>query len=212
MIVHEIFHSIQGETTRAGLPCTFVRLTGCPLRCRYCDTTHAFHEGSPMTIEEIEARVAAHLPCRFVTVTGGEPLAQPEAHLLMSHLAERGYDVQLETSGAIDITPVDRRVRVILDVKTPGSGMEARMDWGNLDRLKPGDELKFVLTGEEDYVWARAMLARRPAPAGVEVLVSPAHGTLDPRELALWMTRDKLAARLQLQIHKYIWGADCRGV
>lgn len=212
MIVHEIFHSIQGETTRAGLPCTFVRLTGCPLRCVYCDTVHAFHGGSPMTAEEIELRVAQHLPCRFVTITGGEPLAQPEVHGLLSHLAARGYDVQIETSGAIDITPVDRRVRVILDIKTPGSGMEARMDWGNLDRLKPGDELKFVLTGEADYRWSCETLRRRPAPSGVEVLFSPAHGVLDPRELAAWMTRDGMAARLQLQIHKYIWGADCRGV
>jgi 7-carboxy-7-deazaguanine synthase len=212
VIVHEIFHSIQGETTRAGLPCTFVRLTGCPLRCVYCDTVHAFHGGSPMTADEIERRVAEHLPCRFVTVTGGEPLAQPEASGLLSHLASRGYDVQIETSGAIDISSVDRRVRVILDIKTPGSGMEDRMDWDNLDRLKTGDELKFVLTGEADYRWARETLARRPAPAGVEVLLSPAHGVLDPRDLAAWMTRDGMAARLQLQIHKYIWGADCRGV
>jgi 7-carboxy-7-deazaguanine synthase len=147
-----------------------------------------------------------------VTVTGGEPLAQPEVHALLSRLADGGYDVQLETSGAIDISGVDPRVRVILDVKTPGSGMEARMDWGNLDRLKPGDELKFVLTGEDDYRWARETLKRRPAPAGTEVLLSPAHGVLDPRELAAWMARDGIAARLQLQIHKYIWGADCRGV
>jgi 7-carboxy-7-deazaguanine synthase len=212
VIVHEIFHSIQGESTRAGLPCTFVRLTGCPLRCGYCDTEYAFHEGVPMTVDEIERRVASHLPCRFVTVTGGEPLAQEEVHALLSHLAGRGYDVQLETSGAIDIMPVDRRVRVILDVKTPGSGMSARMNWSNLERLKAGDEVKFVLTGEPDYVWARETLARRPLPEGVAVLLSPAHGVLDPRDLASWMTRDGLSARLQLQIHKYIWGPDCRGV
>ncbi|MGH9868938.1 MAG: radical SAM protein [Candidatus Polarisedimenticolia bacterium] len=211
MIIHEIFHSIQGESTRAGLPCTFVRLTGCPLRCVYCDTQHAFHEGSPMTIDQIEAEVARH-PSRFVTVTGGEPLAQQEVHGLMARLADAGYDVQLETSGAIDISPVDPRVRVILDVKTPGSGMSERMDWDNLARLRPGDEMKFVLTGETDYAWALGQLAYRPPAAGVAVLLSPAHGVLEPRDLAAWMTRDGVAARLQLQIHKYIWGPDCRGV
>ena len=211
MIIHEIFHSIQGESTRAGLPCTFVRLTGCPLRCVYCDTPHAFHEGSPMTVDQIQTEVARH-PSRFVTVTGGEPLAQPEVHGLMARLADAGYDVQLETSGAIDITPVDPRVRIILDVKTPDSGMSERMDWDNLARLRPGDEMKFVLMGEKDYAWTLEHLARRPPAAGVAVLLSPAHGVLDPKHLAAWMTRDGVAARLQLQIHKYIWGPDCRGV
>jgi len=211
VIVHEIFHSIQGESTRAGLPCIFVRLTGCPLRCTYCDTPQAFHEGTAMTTEQVEAEVARH-PSRFVTVTGGEPLAQEEVHGLMSRLADAGYDVQLETSGAIDISPVDRRVRIILDVKTPGSGMSERMNWDNLARLRPGDEMKFVLTDEQDYAWALGVLARRPPAPGVAVLLSPAHGVVDPRDLAVWMTRDGVAARLQLQIHKYIWGSDCRGV
>ncbi|HKY33239.1 MAG TPA: radical SAM protein [Candidatus Polarisedimenticolia bacterium] len=211
MIVHEIFHSIQGESTRAGLPCTFVRLTGCPLRCVYCDTQHAFHEGSAMTVEEVRREVA-RLPGRFVTVTGGEPLAQDEVHPLMRSLADDGYDVQLETSGALDIAPVDRRVRVILDIKTPGSGMEHRMDWSNLGKLKSGDEVKIVLMSRGDYQWSAGLLRRGTVPAGVPVLLSPAHGLLDPRDLAAWMTGDGIEARLQLQIHKYIWGPDCRGV
>ena len=211
MIIHEIFHSIQGESTRAGLPCTFVRLTGCPLRCGWCDTPHAFHEGRAMTLEEVLAAVG-RWPCRFVTVTGGEPLAQPDVHPLMTRLASDGYDVQLETSGALDISPVDRRVRVILDVKAPGSGMEERMDWENLDRLKAGDEMKIVLVDRADYDWAVALLARRPPRTDVPVLLSPVHGALDPKELAGWMTHDGVSARMQLQIHKYIWGPDCRGV
>ena len=211
MIVHEIFHSIQGESTRAGLPCTFVRLTGCPLRCGWCDTPHAFHEGRAMTLDEVLAEVR-RWPCRFVAVTGGEPLAQPEVHPLMARLASDGYEVQLETSGALDISPVDGRVRIILDVKAPGSGMEERMDWENLDRLKAGDEVKIVLADRTDYDWALALLARRPPRPDVPVLLSPVHGVLHPKDLAGWMTQDGVPARLQLQIHKYIWGPDCRGV
>ena len=211
MKVNEIFYSIQGESTRAGLPCTFVRLTGCHLRCVYCDTAYAFHEGHPMTVKEVAGQVAAH-GCGFVTITGGEPLMQDEVHDLMTLLADAGYTVQLETSGAVDIGRVDRRVRVILDIKTPGSGMAAEMDWDNMGRLKPGDEVKVVLTGRPDYEWTREKLKDLPLPAGVPVLLSPAHGVLDPRDLAEWMKTDHLAARLQLQIHKYIWGANVRGV
>lgn len=211
MIVNEIFYSIQGETTRAGLPCVFVRLTGCHLRCVYCDTAHAFHDGRPMTVGEVETEVARHA-CRFVTITGGEPLLQEEVHPLMTRLADGGFDLQLETSGAVDISRVDPRVRVILDVKTPGSGMGESMDWANLARLKDGDEIKFVLTDRADYEWAREVLRTRRPPGGVPVLLSPAHGTLDPRDLAEWMKSDGLTARLHLQIHKYIWGADRHGV
>ena len=211
MIVNEIFHSIQGESTRAGLPCTFVRLTGCHLRCVYCDTAYAFHEGSSMTVQDVE-RAVADLGCRFVTVTGGEPLLQEEVYSLMSRLAAAGYDLQVETSGAVDVSRVDQRVRVILDVKTPGSGMLAAMDWDNLTRLKPGDEVKFVLMGREDYEWTRDILRSRPMPERIAVLLSPAHGVLDPADLAEWMRADGLSARLQLQIHKYIWGPDRRGV
>lgn len=211
MVVNEIFYSIQGETTRAGLPCVFVRLTGCDLRCVYCDSEYAFHDGVKMNIEEVERAIANH-GCRFVTITGGEPLLQDEVFLLMRRLADGGYDLQVETSGACDITPVDPRVRVILDIKTPASGMEDRMDWSNLERLKSGDEVKFVLMGREDYLWAVKLLRERALPAGVATLMSPAHGILDPRDLAEWMKSDILPARLQLQVHKYIWGAQERGV
>jgi 7-carboxy-7-deazaguanine synthase len=211
VIVNEIFHSIQGESTRAGLPCVFVRLTGCNLRCVYCDTAYAFHEGTEMSLDDVERAVAKH-DCPFVTVTGGEPLAQPEVHTLVRRLADLGYDVQIETGGSLDISVVDPRARVILDIKTPGSGMMERCDRGNLDRLRPGDEVKFVLMGRPDYEWAVGLLKARPLPEGVPVLMSPAHGTLDPRDLAEWMKRDALRARLHLQIHKYIWGPDARGV
>ena len=211
MIINEIFQSIQGESTRAGLPCTFIRLTGCDLRCVYCDTAYAFHDGRPMTTTEVEAEVD-RLGCRFVTITGGEPLLQDEVFGLMARLADTGYDVQVETSGAANVARVDPRVRVILDIKTPGSRMGHAMDWDNLARLRPGDEVKLVLMGREDYDWARRTLEERPLPAGTPVLLSPAHGVLDPRELAAWMQSDKVGARLQLQIHKYIWGPDARGV
>ncbi len=211
MIVNEIFHSIQGESTRAGLPCVFVRLTGCHLRCVYCDSAHAFHEGRSMSVAEVEHAVA-RFRCRYVTITGGEPLLQEDVHALMARLASAGFEVQLETSGSLDVSLVDARVRIILDVKTPGSGESAAMEWDNLTRLKPGDEVKFVLMGRDDYRWAREVLRTRNVPPAVEVLLSPAHGTLDPRDLAEWMKEDGVTARLQLQIHKYIWGADRRGV
>jgi len=211
VVVNEIFYSIQGETTRAGLPCVFVRLTGCDLRCVYCDSEYAFHEGVRMSLDEVERAVALH-GCRFVTITGGEPLLQEEVFPLMRRLADAGYDLQVETSGAVDVTPVDPRVRVILDIKTPGSGMQERMDWNNIGRLKTGDEVKFVLMDRADYDWATGILSRHRLPQGVPVLLSPAHDRLDPRELAEWMKTDVLPARLQLQVHKYIWGARERGV
>lgn len=211
MIVHEIFYSIQGETTRAGMPCVFVRLTGCDQRCVYCDTTEAFHGGSPMSVGGVVEEVGRH-GCRFVTITGGEPLLQEEVYPLMERLASAGYEIQIETSGSIDISRVDRRVRVILDVKTPGSGEAASMEWDNLGRLKGGDEVKFVLTGREDYLWSRRVLRERGLPEGVAILFSPAHGTLDPRDLASWIKEDRLGVRLQIQLHKYIWGEDCHGV
>ena len=211
MVVNEIFYSIQGETTRAGLPCVFVRLTGCDLRCVYCDSEYAFHEGTKMTADEVVGAVARH-SCRFVTITGGEPLLQDEVFPLMRRLADDGYDLQVETSGAVDVTPVDPRVRVILDIKTPASGMMDRVDWSNIGRLKPGDEVKFVLVDREDYDWAVKVLRGMKLPDGVPILMSPAHGRLDPRELAEWMKRDVTGARLQIQVHKYIWGPQERGV
>ncbi len=211
MTINEIFYSIQGESTRAGLPCVFIRLTGCDLRCVYCDTSHAFHEGKEMSLEEIAAAVGEY-PCRYVTITGGEPLLQEEVYPLMSRLAGKGYELQVETSGASDISRIDPRVRIILDLKTPGSGEVERNAWDNLARLKPGDEIKFVVTDRADYEWARAVMQDRPLPDDVPVLLSPAHGILEPRVLAEWMKGDGLTARLHLQIHKYIWGSDCRGV
>lgn len=211
VVVNEIFYSIQGETTRVGLPCVFVRLTGCDLRCVYCDSEYAFHDGSRMNADEIERAVALH-GCRFVTITGGEPLLQEEVFPLMRRLADAGYDLQVETSGAVDVTPVDPRVRVILDIKTPASGMLDRMDWKNIGRLRPGDEVKFVLMGRDDYDWAVNLLREVRLPDGVPTLMSPAHGRLDPRDLAEWMKTDALPARLQLQVHKYIWGPQERGV
>ena len=211
MVVNEIFYSIQGETTRVGLPCVFVRLTGCDLRCVYCDSEYAFHEGTRMTPEQIEHAVARH-NCRFVTITGGEPLLQGEVFPLMRRFADAGYDLQVETSGAVDIGKVDPRVRVILDIKTPASGMMDRMDWKNLQRLKTGDEVKFVLMDRADYDWSIRLLGETRLPEGVPALLSPAHGRLDPKDLAEWMKRDAVQARLQIQIHKYIWGPAERGV
>jgi len=209
--INEIFHSIQGESTRAGYPCTFVRLAECNLRCGYCDTAYAFHEGEEMTQEAVIETVR-RAGCPFVTITGGEPLLQQAVHPLITKLLDEGFDVQVETSGAIDITPVDRRARVILDVKTPGSGMMERMDWDNVGRLRPGDEVKFVLTGREDYVWVRDAIRTLGIPGGIPLLLSPSHGVLDPADLAEWMKEDHLDARLHLQIHKYIWDPGRRGV
>lgn len=211
VVVHEIFTSIQGESTRAGEPCTFVRLTGCPLRCAYCDTAYAFHEGSPMEIGAIVEEVARRgVP--FVTVTGGEPLAQPAAFDLVRALADAGFDVQIETSGAVETAGVDPRARLILDVKTPGSGEAARMKWHTIGGARPGDEVKFVLVDRADYEFAREVIREGRIPGGIPVLLSPAHGALDPRDLAAWMVADRVPARLQIQVHKYVWGADARGV
>lgn len=209
--VNEIFTSIQGESTRAGIPCTFVRLTGCNLRCTYCDTSYAFHEGHPRSVEEITAEVESR-GVRFVTITGGEPLLQEGAGTLVRILLERGFEVQVETSGAVDTGQIDPRACVILDVKTPGSGESRRISRKAMERLRPADEVKFVLVDRKDYEFARDMIASGQLPRGIPILLSPAHGALDPAHLAAWMLEDRLPARLQLQIHKYIWGRDARGV
>jgi 7-carboxy-7-deazaguanine synthase len=211
MRVTEIFYSIQGESSYAGQPCVFVRLTGCPLRCTWCDTDYAFFGGRDCSIEEILAKVATY-GCRLVEVTGGEPLAQPESHSLLSRLCDAGYTVLLETSGAIDIAPVDPRVHVILDVKCPGSGMTDRMHWPNLSTLAAKDEVKFVLADRSDYDWAREVLARYDIAGRCLVLFSPVFGSLDVRQLAEWILADRLPVRFQLQMHKYIWAPDMRGV
>jgi len=211
LIVHEIYRSIQGEGTHAGLPCIFVRLTACHLRCAYCDTAHAFQQGTPRTLDEIIAEVES-LGDRLVQITGGEPLLQPEVLPLMSRLADAGYRILLETSGSLDIAPVDPRVRVILDVKTPGSREADANLWSNLDILKPIDEVKFVVCDREDFDWAVERVRRHELLRICPVLVSPARGKIEPAELAAWVLETGLAIRMQLQLHGIIWGPTTRGV
>jgi len=203
--VTEIFHSLQGETSRSGLPTVFVRLTGCPLRCGYCDTAYAFHGGESLSLDGILCRVAA-CGAKYVTLTGGEPLAQKHAPLLLRRLADAGYSVSLETSGALDVSAVDPRVSRIVDIKTPGSGECARNLWSNLEHLTAHDEIKFVICDEEDYRWSREQLQSRRLERICPLLFSPVHGRLEPRQLAEWILRDRLPVRFQLQLHKQLWG------
>jgi 7-carboxy-7-deazaguanine synthase len=203
--ITEIFHSLQGESRPAGWPSAFVRLTGCPLRCAYCDTAYAFHGGQRTSIDEILAKVAG-FEVRHVCVTGGEPLAQPACHDLLEALCAAGYQVSLETSGALDISGVDRRVAVVLDLKTPASGELARNLWDNLAHLKPEDQVKFVICNRGDYEWARATLREHALAARCEVLFSPAWEQQPARELAEWILADRLPVRFQVQLHKYLWG------
>jgi len=205
--VTEIFYSIQGETSRVGLPTVFVRLTGCPLRCGYCDTAYAFQGGEWLSLPEILAAVANYAP-RQVTVTGGEPLAQRDCPALLTALCDAGYDVSLETSGALDIAPVDKRVARIVDLKTPGSGEAERNFWSNIEQLTPHDEVKFVLVDEADYRWAVEVLRQQRLAERCEVLFSPVFGKLPPRQLAEWILRDRLPVRLQVQLHKILWGEE----
>ncbi len=207
--ISEIFYSLQGETSRVGLPTVFVRLTGCPLRCTYCDTTYAFTGGQNMSIAEIMEEVGRH-QTRYVTVTGGEPLAQKNCLLLLQSLCDAGYSVSLETGGALDVSAVSAQVMEILDIKTPGSGESAKNLWGNLDALNPNDEIKFVLRDETDYLWARQMLSDRALDKKCAVLFAPVQGTLSPTDLAEWILRDHLPVRMQVQLHKLLWG-DQRG-
>ena len=211
MRVTEIFHSIQGESSFAGQPCVFIRLTGCPLRCTWCDTEYAFYGGNEQSVDEILEQVGSY-GCQLVEVTGGEPLAQSDAFRLITKLCERGYDVLIETSGAIDTSQVDARAHVILDVKCPGSGMSDRIHWPNVVRLTKKDEAKFVLADRADYEWARHVLAEHGLANRCTVLMSPVFGSLDPRQLAEWVLSDHLDVRLQLQLHKLIWTPDMRGV
>jgi 7-carboxy-7-deazaguanine synthase len=211
MRVTEIFHSVQGESTFAGFPCVFVRLTGCPLRCTWCDTDYAFFGGTDRSIDDILDQVRSY-GCRLVEVTGGEPLAQPESSTLLRRLCQEGFTVLLETSGAVDTTIVDPSVHIILDVKCPGSGMTERMHWPNVERLRPQDEAKFVIQDRSDYEWAKRILDRFRLTDRCPVLFSPVFGVLDPRQLAEWLLADRLPIRLQLQLHKHIWTPDMRGV
>jgi 7-carboxy-7-deazaguanine synthase len=203
--IHEIFHSLQGESTRVGLPTVFVRLTGCPLRCGYCDTAYAFQGGENMTLQQILERVASY-GAHYVTVTGGEPLAQKQCIPLLKMLCDAGYDVSLETGGSLDTSHVDPRVSVILDIKTPGSGEVQKNLWANLQHLKSSDEVKFVLCDREDYEWAKQVLADQEIASKCTVLFSPVYSQLNPTDLADWVLQDRLPVRMQMQLHKILWG------
>lgn len=202
--ISEIFFSLQGETSRIGLPTVFVRLTGCPLRCTYCDTAYAFTGGQSLPLAEILKQVAQYAP-RYVTVTGGEPLAQKNCLILLTALCDAGYQVSLETSGALDISGVDARVMRVVDIKTPASGEESNNFWENIGLLTSHDEIKFVLCDENDYQWAKKILAQYQLADKCEVLFSPAQGALSATQLADWILRDRLAVRFQLQLHKILW-------
>jgi len=203
--VSEIFLSLQGESRSVGWPTVFVRLTGCPLRCHYCDTEYAFTGGAWRTLPSILEEVAGH-GVAHVCVTGGEPLAQRECPALLAALCDAGYEVSLETSGALNVAAVDPRVIKVLDLKTPGSGEEARNLWSNLAQLQPHDQVKFVICDRGDYDWAREAVEREGLAARCEVLFSPCAGRQDPTELAEWIIADRLPVRFQLQLHKLLWG------
>ncbi len=205
--ITEIFHSLQGEARSVGWPTVFVRLTGCPLRCGYCDTAYAFQGGENMALEEVMEAVA-RFDTRHVCVTGGEPLAQRGCLELLRRLCDAGYEVSLETSGALDLSEVDGRVSKVMDLKAPGSGEQARNRFENLDHLGPRDQVKFVICDRNDYLWAREVMIRYELSSRCEVLISPCHGEIEPRELAQWMLEDRLPARFQIQLHKLLWNDE----
>ncbi len=209
--VSEIYRSIQGESSFAGLPCAFVRLTGCNLRCSWCDTEHAFHGGESLAVDDVVRRVE-HLDVTLVEVTGGEPLWQEGCLTLLSALCDRGHTVLLETGGSLDISRVDPRVRRIVDLKPPGSGMERRNLWSNVRHLGPLDEVKFVLASREDYEWAREAIRVHGLESRARVLLSTVFGAIEPRDVVQWMLEDRLDARFQLQLHKLVWDPAERGV
>jgi 7-carboxy-7-deazaguanine synthase len=206
--ITEIFHSIQGESSHAGRPCVFVRLTGCNLRCTWCDSEYTFTGGERMSVDDVIARVRSY-GCELVEITGGEPLAQSEAFELITRLADEQFEVLIETSGSIDITPVDRRAKLILDVKCPGSGEVTKNRWENLKHLRPHDEVKFVIADREDYEFAKKVIGDYGL---ANALLSPVWGKMDMKALAEWMLADRVPARFQTQLHKHIWGADVHGV
>jgi 7-carboxy-7-deazaguanine synthase len=210
--VNEIFYSVQGESTYAGRPCVFVRLTACDLRCSWCDTPYAFHEGRKRSVEEVLAEVD-RFDCQLVEVTGGEPLLQEAVYLLLERLLDRGKEVLLETGGHRSIERVPPAVVTILDVKCPGSGESHRVDWSNLDRLRPHDEVKFVIKDRADYEFAQDVTRRYDLVArAAAVHFSPVHGVMDLRQLSEWVLKDRLGVRVQVQLHKYIWDPATRGV
>lgn len=207
--ISEIFYSLQGEARNVGLPTVFVRLTGCPLRCGYCDTEYAFTGGERIKLPEIVDKVASYNP-RYVTVTGGEPLAQPDCRLLIKMLCDSGYSVTVETSGAMDVSVIDRRAGIVMDIKTPSSGEMERNLYDNIEKLRRKDQIKFVIDGRDDYEWSRTLLQDRKLDQVCEVLFSPVHGNMSATDLADWIVADNLPVRMQVQLHKYLWG-DERG-
>jgi len=203
--INEIFYSLQGESSRIGLPTTFVRLTGCPMRCNYCDTAYAFHEGKNLSFDEIIDEIK-HFDTNFITVTGGEPLAQRSCYAFLDQLCDIGYDVSLETGGALSIKDVHEKVKIILDIKTPGSGESENNHWDNLPLIKLTDEIKIVITDQNDYKWAKKVIQEKGLYLNNDILFSPSFGDLEPSELAGWILKDNLKVRMQLQLHKIIWG------
>lgn len=203
--ITEVFYSLQGETNTVGLPTVFIRLTGCPLRCSYCDTAYAFSGGEKWTLHAIMDRVATYA-CRYVTVTGGEPLAQPNCLTLLSHLADAGYSVSLETGGALDVRGVDARIVKVVDLKTPSSGEVQRNLYSNIEYLTPADQVKFVIGDAEDYAWTKAQIVQWQLAERCQILLSPVMGKQDPTELAEWILSDRLPVRFQIQLHKLLWG------
>jgi len=210
LTVNEIFLSIQGEGSRTGRPCVFVRLTGCPLRCVWCDTAYAFHEGTRRDEGELATEIR-RFPTRLLCLTGGEPLAQPASFPFVTRLLDEGWEVVVETSGHVSLEPLDPRAVAIVDVKAPGSGESGRMEWRNLDRLRATDEAKFVIDGRGDYEWSRDLVLDRRLAERCTVLFSPVHGALDPGTLGRWILDDGLPVRLQVQLHKYLWPGVTRG-
>jgi 7-carboxy-7-deazaguanine synthase len=210
LTVNEVFLSIQGEGSRAGRPCVFVRLTGCPLRCVWCDTAYAFDEGTRREEEDLLAELRL-FPPRLLCLTGGEPLAQPAAFPFVGRLLDEGWEVVVETSGHVALGSLDPRAVAIVDVKAPGSGESERVNWESLDRLRGADEVKFVIAGRVDYEWSRDVVRRRRLAERHTVLFSPVHGVLDPGVLGRWILDDGLAVRLQVQLHKYLWPGVTRG-
>lgn len=209
--INEIFYSIQGESSKAGLPSVFIRMTYCNLRCSYCDTEYAFQEGIEISDEDI-LKEAAKYNCRLVEVTGGEPLFQQGTHSLLTKLCDEGYEVMLETSGSIPIKDVDNRVKIIMDLKCPSSNMLNKNLYENIEYLKPIDEIKFVIGNKEDYDWAKSIIDKFNLIDRFEVLISPVFGRIEPQTLSEWVLRDKLNARFQIQLHKHIWNPEMRGV
>jgi 7-carboxy-7-deazaguanine synthase len=209
--VNEIYYSIQGESSKAGLPCVFIRLTYCNLRCTYCDTEYAFYEGRDFTIEQILNEIKKY-DCKLVEVTGGEPLVQPESLQLMKRLCDEGYEVMLETGGSLPIKDIDERVMIIMDLKCPSSGMMKKNLYENINYIKPGDEIKFVIGNREDYTWSKKIVEKYKLTEKCPVLFSVVFGELEPITLVEWILQDKLKVRFQLQMHKFIWAPETKSV